>query len=36
MILDWTRAERLSLADLFESLADHEWQVPSPGSPATS
>ena len=29
MILDWTRDERLSLADLFDSLADHEWQTPS-------
>jgi len=29
MILDWTRDERLSLADFFESLADHEWQAPS-------
>ena len=29
MILDWTRDERLSLADLFESLADDEWQTPS-------
>lgn len=29
MILDWTRDERLSLADLFESLADHEWRAAS-------
>ncbi|MBB4907109.1 maleylpyruvate isomerase family mycothiol-dependent enzyme [Actinophytocola algeriensis] len=29
MILDWTRDERLSLADLFDSLTDHEWQAPS-------
>ncbi|MFC4854523.1 maleylpyruvate isomerase family mycothiol-dependent enzyme [Actinophytocola glycyrrhizae] len=29
MILDWTRDERLSLADLFDNLADHEWRVPS-------
>ena len=28
-ILDWTRAERLSLADLFDSLDDNQWQVPS-------
>ncbi|MCT2582879.1 maleylpyruvate isomerase family mycothiol-dependent enzyme [Actinophytocola gossypii] len=29
MILDWTRDERVSLADFFESLGDHEWRVPS-------
>jgi uncharacterized protein (TIGR03083 family) len=29
MILDWTRAERLSLADLFDSLTDDEWRAPS-------
>ncbi|MFI7675060.1 maleylpyruvate isomerase family mycothiol-dependent enzyme [Actinophytocola sp. NPDC049390] len=28
-ILDWTRDERLSLADLFESLDEHQWQAPS-------
>lgn len=28
-ILDWTRDERLSLADLFDSLDDHQWQAPS-------
>jgi uncharacterized protein (TIGR03083 family) len=28
-ILAWVKAERLSVADLLESLDDHEWDVPS-------
>jgi uncharacterized protein (TIGR03083 family) len=28
-ILAWVKAERLSFADLLESLEDHEWDVPS-------
>lgn len=29
MTLDWVRDDRLSLADLLESLADHEWRAAS-------
>lgn len=29
MILEWTRQERLGLADLFDSLTDQQWRTPS-------
>ena len=29
MIMDWVRAERLSLADFLDSLTDDEWRAPS-------
>jgi len=28
-VLDWTRTERLGLADLLEGLDDHQWRAPS-------
>jgi uncharacterized protein (TIGR03083 family) len=29
MILEWTRQERISIADLFDSLTDEQWRTPS-------